>query len=101
MQAAKRAKLTESERLAIVDHLARNPDDGIALGNGLFKMRVARDGGGKSGGYRTIHFYRASRPEVFLLTVYAKEKKEALTRNEEADMIRAAGDITKDGGRDG
>ena len=36
------------------------------LGANLIKQRVARPGGGRSGGYRTVIAYRASRRSVFL-----------------------------------
>ena len=36
------------------------------LGGGLIKQRVARAGGGRSGGYRTVIAYRAKQRSVFL-----------------------------------
>lgn len=36
------------------------------LGQGLVKQRVARPGGGRSGGYRTIIAYRSAHRSVFL-----------------------------------
>ena len=36
------------------------------LGGNLIKQRVARRGGGRSGGYRTIIAYRAAQRSVFL-----------------------------------
>ncbi|MDJ0448198.1 type II toxin-antitoxin system RelE/ParE family toxin [Methylocystis sp. JR02] len=36
------------------------------LGGGLIKQRVARDGGGKSGGYRTIVAYHSGTRSIFL-----------------------------------
>jgi hypothetical protein len=35
------------------------------LGGGLIKQRVAREGGGKSGGYRTLVFFREGGLAVF------------------------------------
>jgi len=35
------------------------------LGSGLLKQRVARQGAGKSGGYRTLIFFRAQTRAVF------------------------------------
>jgi hypothetical protein len=58
----KRAKaiMSDEERMAIVTFLAANPEAGISLGGGLRKVRVPRSGGGKSGGYRTIHVFTDS-----------------------------------------
>jgi hypothetical protein len=35
------------------------------LGGGLIKQRVAREGGGKSGGYRTLVFFRHEERAIF------------------------------------
>jgi hypothetical protein len=52
----KRAKaiMYDEEREHIVAFLAANPEAGTPLGGGLRKVRIARAGGGKSGGYRTL-----------------------------------------------
>ncbi|WP_254073216.1 type II toxin-antitoxin system RelE/ParE family toxin [Acidisphaera sp. S103] len=39
------------------------------LGDGVIKQRVARPGAGKSGGYRTLIFFRAGTRAVFCLRV--------------------------------
>ena len=44
------------------------------LGGGLIKQRVARDGGGKSGGYRTLVFFRHEEMAVFAFG-FAKSSK--------------------------
>ena len=57
--AATRKLLTEDERAALVDHLARNPDAGdlISGTGGLRKLRWAVEGRGKRGGARVIYFF--------------------------------------------
>ena len=72
---AKTAGMTDAERSAVVDMLASDPEAGVSLGGGLRKVRVARQGGGKSGGYRVLHFYREEGLPVFLLTVFAKNEQ--------------------------
>jgi hypothetical protein len=42
---------------------AGQPD--VDLGSNVFKMRVARKGGGKSGGYRVIVFFRSGERTFF------------------------------------
>lgn len=54
------AIMTDEERLYIVSFLAANPEVGVSLGGGLRKVRIAREGGGKSGGYRTIYVFGGS-----------------------------------------
>lgn len=51
------------------------------LGGGLIKKRVAREGGGKHGGYRTVIAYRAETRAVFLYG-FSKNAKENLTKKE-------------------
>lgn len=46
-----KAIMTDDERMALVDYVAANPEAGVSLGGGLRKVRIPRDGGGKSGGY--------------------------------------------------
>jgi hypothetical protein len=70
--------MDEAERLEIVSFLARNPDIGdIMQGTGgVRKVRYAREGGGKSGGYRVIYFFHSSDVPIFALNVFAKNEKE-------------------------
>jgi len=51
------------------------------LGAGLIKQRVARDGGGKSGGYRTLVFFRHGERAVFAFG-FAKNSKANLNGDE-------------------
>ena len=52
----------------------------------------AREGGGKSGGYRVIHFFS---PEdglpIFLITVFAKNEKVNLTPRE-TEIVKQLGE---------
>ena len=50
-----RSLMSEAERLALIDFVARNPATGVSIGGGVRKFRFAREGAGKSGGYRVIH----------------------------------------------
>src|SRR5262249_21824593 len=60
------------------------------LGGGLIKLRIARPGGGKSGGYRTIIAYSAGRRAVFLFG-FGKNQRDNLTPVQLADLkMRAA-----------
>ena len=55
------------------------------LGGGLIKQRVARPGGGKSGGYRTVVAYREGTRAVFLLG-FAKSERDNIDDDELAAL---------------
>ena len=58
------------------------------LGSGLIKLRLARPGQGKRGGYRTILAYRMRDRAVFLFG-FAKSGKAKLEPDELADLVQA------------
>ncbi len=58
------------------------------LGSGLIKLRLARPGQGKRGGYRTILAYRMQDRAVFLFG-FAKSGKANLQPDELADLVKA------------
>lgn len=92
--------MAESERVALVDALAADPEAGVMLGGGLRKMRFARPGAGKSGGYRVVHYYAAqSGGPVFLLMVFAKNQKASLTAAETGLLVALAEEIAATYGR--
>ena len=82
-----KAIMSDEERAALVDYIAANPEAGVSLGGGLRKVRIARDGGGKSSGYRTIHVFGGAAMPIFLVTVFAKNEKDNLSRAEQAELI--------------
>jgi hypothetical protein len=59
------------------------------LGGGLIKQRVARQGKGKSGGYRTIIAYRAGDRAVFVLG-FAKNEQDNLEPSQLQEARRVA-----------
>ncbi|WP_435201510.1 type II toxin-antitoxin system RelE/ParE family toxin [Qipengyuania sp. 902] len=85
----RRAKsiMRDEEREALVDFIAAHPRAGISLGGGLRKVRIPRAGGGKSGGYRTIYVFGGRHMPLFLVTVFAKNEKDNLTRAEQAAAV--------------
>lgn len=84
--------MTDAERAELVDYLAANPDAGVALGGGLRKVRFARQGAGKSGGVRSIHFFRPAVGPVIVLSLFAKNEKANLTATELVNLLKL-GDI--------
>lgn len=87
LASAKRAGMTEAERESAVTFIAAHPDAGeiIPGTGGCRKVRIAKQGKGKSGGYRVITYYATPDGPVFLLTILSKGKQANLTdrqRNE-------------------
>ena len=61
------------------------------LGGGLFKKRLARIGGGKRGGYRTIVGYiRPNSDRIIFLYAFAKSEKANISGKEEAALSLVA-----------
>jgi hypothetical protein len=91
-----RAIMTDDERMELIDFLARNPLVGVSLGGGVRKFRFARNGSGKSGGYRVIHFYCEDETvPIILITVFAKSEKSNLSRTE-SEQVRTLGKMLAD-----
>jgi hypothetical protein len=59
------------------------------LGGGVIKQRVAREGQGKSGGYRTILLFRQGERAIFAYG-FAKNDKDNIDRTELAAFRKAA-----------
>ena len=85
----KRAKaiMSDDERIDIVSYLAANPEAGVSLGGGLRKVRIQRPGSGKSGGYRTLYVFGGRAMPLFLVTVFAKNEKDNLTKTEQSAAV--------------
>lgn len=77
----------------LVTLLQENPDHGIALGHGLFKIRMAisSKGKGRSGGARVITFWVSEEKEVYLVHIYDKSRLENLTKDQIMTLLKNAG----------
>jgi hypothetical protein len=80
------AKFAAKENIgdaALVDavHRAESGLIDADLGGGLIKQRIARQGGGKSGGYRSILIFRSGERAIFVFA-FAKSNKANLTAAE-------------------
>ncbi|MDR2695068.1 MAG: type II toxin-antitoxin system RelE/ParE family toxin [Deltaproteobacteria bacterium] len=69
--------MDEEERQELVAFLAHNPNSGNVLQRtgGVRKLRFARQGSGKSGGYRVIYFFHSPDIPLFALNIFAKNEK--------------------------
>ncbi|MBP7704058.1 MAG: type II toxin-antitoxin system RelE/ParE family toxin [Caulobacter sp.] len=76
---ARKAELDDETLRKAAEAVARGQVD-ADLG-GVFKQRIARDGGGKSGGFRTIILFRVG-AHCFLVHGFAKNAKANVTTRE-------------------
>ena len=107
---ARRADLGSTELLEAARAVASGQWD-ADLGGGVFKQRIAREGAGKSGGFRTIILFKVG-GHSFFVHGFAKNEKANITPKElkalkklaasflglnaEAlEKVRAAGEITE------
>ena len=72
---------TEAERTEFIDYIARNPTVGDLMpqSGGVRKVRWRREGSGKRGGVRVIYFFMDLDAPLFLLMIYAKAARSALS----------------------
>lgn len=85
---ASREGISDATLGAAIDQANRGLID-ADLGGGLIKQRVAREGGGKSGGYRTLVFFRQEGRAVFAFG-FAKSDKANLDAAELRTYKQAA-----------
>jgi hypothetical protein len=98
----KAAGLGEEELQEIVAVISEDPASGdlIVGTGGARKVRHRGRSGGKSGGYRTIHYFGGGDIPVFLLALYTKSEKGNLTkaeRNTLAEILPRIGDAYRQG----
>ncbi len=68
----------------LVESLIENPNQGKALGNNFFKIRlaIASKGKGKSGGARIITYLKITASTIYLTTIYDKSEKGSISDKE-------------------
>ena len=90
IRCAKGLKISKTELQELIEFLAKNPTAGdeIAGTGGARKLRFARAGSGKSGGYRVITFYSGESIPLFLLSIFAKNQKVNLSQGEKNTLKR-------------
>ena len=93
---AAKGLLSDRERDEVVNQVAKNPEAGVSLGDGIRKMRIARPGRGKSSGARLVFLFCGENLPVFLLTVFAKNEKANLSLRERAALAALAKELIED-----
>lgn len=87
---AAEAGLSEEDILQIATWLARHPTGGSLMAGtgGARKVRFARQGKGKSGGFRTIHYYAGEDVLLFLLVLVDKSERANLSKAERNELAK-------------
>lgn len=85
---ARKEKIADAVLLNAVARAGKGQVD-ADLGGGVIKQRIARAGHGKSGGYRTIIFFRRSVLAVFAYG-FAKSERGNIDSDEEKQFKEAA-----------
>lgn len=84
---AKKHKINDSELLEAVERA----DNGLIdadLGGGVIKQRIARQGQGRSGGYRSLILFKQA-DRAFFVYAFAKNDRENIS-DKELDVYRKA-----------
>lgn len=89
---AKKYPSIKAEYIELVQSLKNDPQQGKALGNNCYKIRlaIASKGKGKSGGARVITYLQISDTSVYLLSIYDKSEMENIPDKELDELL---GDI--------
>jgi len=87
---ARKSDLSDIELLKAANAVADGRWD-ADLGGNVFKQRVARSGGGKSGGFRTIILFRSG-AHSFFVHGFAKSHKSNISRKE-LNALKALADL--------
>lgn len=82
--------LAEHEKEDLIDFLSVNPTTGTIIEGtgGVRKLRWSKTGSGKSGGLRVIYYYHSNFMPVYLLTLFGKNEKTNLTRNDKCILAK-------------
>jgi hypothetical protein len=88
--------MSAEERALIVNALSEDPMLGTPMvgTGGARKTRFPIPGKGKSGGYRTVHYYGGKDIPVFLLAVF--KKKDNLTHAERNELKKELAGLAED-----
>lgn len=82
--------LSAAERQDILSYLAAHPKAGdlIEGTGGVRKLRWGRAGRGKSGGVRIIYYYHSELMPLYLLTLFAKNDQDNLSKAERNGLAK-------------
>jgi len=90
---AKKHTSLKADLQGLIKILKEQPDSGINLGQGIYKIRMAitSKGKGKSGGARVITYLVTEDNEVYLVYIYDKSQLENITKEQIIELLKKAG----------
>ena len=88
---ARKEKMSTKALLQAAADVAQGHFD-AGVGGGVFKQRVARSGAGKSGGYRSILFFKAGR-HTFFAYGFAKSERANVSAKELKALKKLADEL--------
>ena len=88
---ARKADLGDAALCKAIDSVERGLVD-ADLGGGVIKQRIARRGGGKSGGFRAVILFRTRARAVFVYG-FAKNERDNIGADELAAFRKLAGEL--------
>jgi len=86
---ASKAGIQDSELRDIVHNVLETGQTAVDLGGGVYKVRIARPGEGKSGGYRVIVFFKIGE-RTFFHYGFAKAAQDNISKGELKIMKKQA-----------
>jgi hypothetical protein len=80
----------KKELAALIEQLEAYPTQGVSIGKGCYKVRIAiaSKGKGKSGGARVITHVHIVKFKVYLLSIYDKSEMETISDRELMDLLK-------------
>jgi hypothetical protein len=84
-------RITDAELCAAVANVERGLID-ADLGGGVIKQRIARKGGGKSGGFRALILFKVGH-RAFFVHGFAKSDRDNIRGDELAALKKLAGEL--------
>jgi hypothetical protein len=92
---AAQAGLAEDDVIDMSVWISDNPHAGTPMTGtgGARKVRFAGKGKGKSGGFRTVHFFAGDDVPIFLLTLINKGERDNLTKAERNELAKVLSQI--------
>jgi hypothetical protein len=89
--------LSEAEKAELITYLSVHPGAGVLIKGtgGIRKLRWARSGRGKSGGVRVVYYFHSLGIPLYLLTLFGKNEKDYLSREEKKYLSRQVSELVK------
>jgi len=89
--------LSGIEKAELIAYLSMRPQAGVLIQGtgGIRKLRWARIGRGKSGGVRVIYYFHSPEMPLYLLTVFGKNQKANISKEEKNTLAKAVKKLVK------